>query len=296
MGHDHHHAVEGKNLFLTILLNLSISIAELVGGLVSGSISLISDAIHNFSDVLSLIVSYVANRLTLKSTTNEQTFGYKRAEILAAFLNSTTLLLLAVGILYSAIVRFFNPIEVSSSLVIWLALLSIIVNALSVFFVKEDSHDNMNIKSAYLHLLGDMMTSIAVLIGGLVMKFYSIYWIDPLFSIIIALYLVSLSWDIFTSSLKIIMQFTPAHIDIEAIGQAVTEIAGVKNIHHVHVWQINEHDTMFEAHIDVENDITISEFAKIEQDIQTYLHETYEIHHTTLQPEFCKDDCKKLVQ
>ena len=296
MGHEHHHhEVEGKNLFITIFLNISISLAELVGGIISGSISLISDAIHNFSDVLSLIISYVANRLAKRDATNTQTFGFKRAEIIAAFFNSITLIILALFILYTAIQRFLNPVEVSSSLVIWLALLSIIVNGMSVLFIKEDSHGNMNIKSAYLHLLGDMMTSVAVLIGGIVMKYFHIYWIDPLFSVMIALYLINLSWNIFKSSLKIMMQFSPAHIDVETIAQKVAQISGVKNIHHVHIWQINEHDIMFEAHIDLTEDVTISQFENILTDVKKFLHDKYHIHHVTLQPEFCKGDCKKLI-
>jgi len=296
MGHEHHHhKVEGKNLFFTILLNAGISLAELIGGIISGSISLISDAIHNFSDVLSLIISYVAHKISKRDATDKQTYGYKRSEIIAAFLNSSTLIVLAFFILYQAIERFISPTEVSSDLVIWLALGSIIVNGLSVLFIKKDAEGNMNMKSAYLHLLGDMMTSIAVLIGGILMKYFQIFWIDPVFSIFIALYLLYLSWHIFKSSLKIMMQFTPENIDINEINTSISQIQNVKNIHHIHIWQINEHDIMFEAHIDVEKDISISEFERVLQSVKEYLHSKYEIHHITLQPEFSVDDNKELI-
>jgi len=297
MGHEHHHhEVKGKNLFFTILLNAGISLAELIGGIISGSISLISDAIHNFSDVLSLIISYIANKLAKREATDKQTFGYKRSEIIAAFLNSATLIVLAFFILYEAIERFLNPVEISSDLVIWLALGSIFVNGLSVLFIKKDAEGNMNMKSAYLHLFGDMMTSIAVLIGGILMKYFQIFWIDPVFSILIAIYLLYLSWDIFKSSLKIMMQFTPDEIDVNEINTEVSKIKGVKNLHHIHIWQINEHDIMFEAHVDLENDIAISEFEKVMEKVKEYLHDKYEIHHVTLQPEFSVDDNKELIQ
>jgi len=296
MGHEHHHHdVTGKNLFFTILLNAGISLAELIGGIFSGSISLISDAIHNFSDVISLIVSYIANKLAKRQATEKQTFGYKRSEILAAFLNATTLIVLAFFVLYEAILRFINPTPIESDLVIWLALGSIVVNALSVLFIKEDAKGNINMKSAYLHLFGDMMTSIAVLVGGLVMKYFQIYWIDPVFSILIAMYLLYLSWDIFKTSLKIMMQFTPEHINLNQIAIDVSNISGVKNIHHIHIWQINEHDIMFEAHIDLKKNVKITDFEAIMLEIKNYLHLQYEIHHTTLQPEFSVQDDKKLV-
>ena len=296
MSHDHHHhgEIKGRRLFFTVLLNAVITIAELVGGLISGSISLISDAIHNFSDVLSLIISYAANKLAKREATEKQTFGFKRSEIIAAFINSATLIVLAFFILYEAVMRFIEPVEISADLVIWLALGSIVVNGLSVLFIKSDAHGNMNIKSAYLHLFGDMLTSIAVMIGGILIKYFHIYWIDPVFSIVIAVYLLHMSWDIFKDSLKIIMQFTPSGIDVNKIAHEVEELDGVKNLHHIHVWQINEHEIMFEAHVDLEEDISISSFEKILTTAEEKLRK-HKINHVTLQPEFSVDDAKERI-
>ncbi len=298
MGHEHHHhhhEVTGKNLFWTILLNAGISLAELIGGIIAGSMALISDAIHNFSDVISLIISYIANRLSKKAANEKQTFGYKRSEIIAAFLNSTTLIVLAIYILYEAAQRVFQPHPIKSDLVIWLALGSVIVNALSVLLIKEDAKDNINMKSAYLHLFGDMMTSIAVFFGGILMKYYHIYWIDPLFSILIAIYLIYMIWDIFKTSLKIMMQFTPENLDLNQIAKDIAQMEGVKNIHHIHTWQINEHDVMFEAHLDLNEDCKITDFEKIMKNINDYLQVHYGIKHTTLQPEFSIEDDKNLI-
>jgi len=292
--HHHHHQVKGKRLFLTIALNLSITIAELIGGIISGSISLISDAIHNFSDVISLVISYIANRLIKKSPTQSKTFGFKRSEILAAFINSATLIILAIIIFYNAIMRLLNPIEIAPNLVIYMAIASIVVNGLSVLFISKDSKNNMNIRSAYLHLFSDMLTSVAVLIGGLLMKYFQIYWIDSVLSLIIAVYLLYMSWNIFKSSLRIIMQFTPENIDIKMIADDISTIDTVKNIHHVHVWQINEHDIMFEAHIDLENNVSISDFEKILEQAREILLK-YKITHITLQPEYSVDDSKEII-
>jgi len=295
MGHEHHHhKVKGQRLFWTIILNLSISIAELIGGLISGSIALISDAIHNFSDVLSLIISYIANKLSHKSATEKSTFGYKRSEILAAFFNSTTLLILAFFILYETVLRFFEPIHITPNLVIYLSIGSIVVNALSVLFIQKDAKDNMNMKSAYLHLFSDMLTSIAVLIGGILMKYYQIYWIDTVFSALIAIYLMYMSWRIFKSSLKIMMQFTPENINLQNIANEVEGINEIKNIHHIHIWQINEHDIMFEAHIDLKKNIKITDFEQVKSQIETIL-EKYHIYHITLQPDFSVDDNKQII-
>jgi len=294
MAHHHHHKATGKNLVLTILLNLGISIAEFVGGIISGSMALISDAIHNLSDVISLVISFFADKKSKEAPSVKQTYGFKRSEIIAAFINSSTLIVLAFYIIYEAIFRFFKPVNIQGNLVIYLALLSILVNALSVLIIKDDAKHSMNIKSAYIHLFGDMMTSIAVLIGGLLMKYYQLYWLDPVLSILIALYLLKISWDIFIKSLRIIMQFTPSHIDIEKIVADVSQIEGVKNIHHIHVWQINEDDIIFEAHIDLQNDVNITEFEDILIKVCDKLAQQG-VNHVTLQPEYSLNDSKEII-
>jgi len=290
----HHHEVSGKNLGWSIILNVGITIAELIGGLISGSISLISDATHNFSDVISLVVSYIANKLTKRKATQNQTFGFKRSEIIAAFFNSVTLMALAVFILYEGFIRLFNPVIVGADWVIWLAILSILVNGASVLFIRNEAHDNINIKSAYLHLFTDMLTSIAVLAGGFAMKYLQWFWVDSVFSIAIAIYLLFSSWRIFKSSLRIIMQFTPENISIDEIISQLEKLQGVKDIHHVHVWQINEHDIMFEAHVDMNQDIKITEFELILEDIKGVLKQ-FKIGHCTLQPEYSVDDDKQII-
>jgi cobalt-zinc-cadmium efflux system protein len=177
---------------------------------------------------------------------------------------------------------------------IWLALASIIVNGLSALIIRKDSHENLNMKSAYLHLFGDMLTSVAVLAGGLAIKYLDWFWADSLFSLGIAVYLLFLSWKIVRSSLRIIMQFTPDKINIRKIAADIEKIAGVKNIHHVHVWQLNEHDLMFEAHVDMSEDIKLSGFEIILSEIRIVLGNNG-ITHSTIQPEFSVDDKKQII-
>ncbi len=290
----HNHKVSDRNLGLAILLNAGITIAEAIGGIISGSIALLSDAAHNFSDVISLIISWFANRLSKREATDRQTFGYRRSEILAAFINSATLIIISVIIIIEAVKRLLDPAAPSANLMIGLAFSSIIVNGSSALFIRRDSRNNMNMRSAYLHLFGDMLTSAAVLAGGFAIKYLGWNWTDPVFSLAIAVYLLWLSRGIFISSLRIIMQFTPDDIDVRKIACSIENIPGVKNIHHVHVWQINEHDFMFEAHIDISEDIKVSGFEVILEEIKAVLARN-NIRHSTIQPEFSVDDRKQII-
>ena len=294
--HSHSHGdLKGRNLFISILLNIIITVAQVIGGLVSGSLALLSDALHNFSDVISLIISYVANILSRKKASTNKTFGYKRAEIIAAFVNASTLIIVAVLLIIEAIKRFQNPEEIESDLVIWLSLLGIIVNGFSVLLLKKDADKNMNMKSAYLHLLTDMLASVAVLIGGLLMKFYEIYWIDSILTFGIALYLIYVGYDLLIESIRVLMLFTPTDMSLKEIAQKVNKIKSVKNIHHIHIWQLNEDEIHLEAHIDFENDIKLSEFDAILDEIEELLMNQYSINHVNIQPEYRKCDEKDII-
>jgi cobalt-zinc-cadmium efflux system protein len=299
MSHNHSHQrleLSGKKLLFSIIINVLITLSQLIGGFISGSLALISDAVHNLSDVISLIISYIANLLTNKKRqTLHQTFGYKRAEIIAAFFNSATLIIIAVFLAIEAVKRLNNPQEIGSDLVIWLALVAILGNGLSVLLLKKDADHNLNMKAAYLHLLTDMLTSVAVFIGGLLMKFYELYWIDAVLTIIISVYLLYMSWEIFMDSLKILMLFAPKNLDIEDIQIEVLKISEIKNIHHVHIWQLNDHDIHFEAHIEFKNNIKLSEFDEICNKVEKILLDKFHINHSNLQPEFERDDHKDFI-
>ncbi|SDW09380.1 cobalt-zinc-cadmium efflux system protein [Lutibacter oricola] len=296
--HSHHHpTLSGRNLLISIVLNVVITVAQLIGGFISGSLALISDAVHNFSDVISLIISYIANILTKKKKqTKQYTFGYKRAEIIAAFINSSTLIVVAIFLAKEAFERFNNPQEIESNLVIWLAILGIAANGFSVLLLKKDAEHNLNMKSAYLHLLTDMLTSVAVLIGGLLMKYYQVYWIDAVLTLIISVYLIYMSWSILLDSTKILMLFAPKHINIDEVVNEVLKVEEIKNIHHVHIWQLNDHDCHFEAHMQFKKDIKLSQFDEVCEKVEKILLEKFHINHSNLQPEINRDDLKELIK
>jgi cobalt-zinc-cadmium efflux system protein len=298
MSHSHahnHKDLKGRKLLITIVLNIVITVAQVIGGLLSGSLSLLSDALHNFSDVLSLIVSYAAAKLSQKKASINRTFGYKRAEILAAFVNASTLIIVAIILIKEAIERFLNPQQIDSNLVIWLSFIAIIANGLSVLLLKKDSTNNINIRSAYLHLLTDMLASVAVLVGGLLMKYYQLFWVDSLLTLLIALYLIYVGYDLLKTSTKILMLFTPEHINTRDVVRAVNQLPKVKKLHHVHIWNLSDHELHLEAHLDLQEDISTTEFNVLLLEIEALLHDEFDINHVTIQPEFNKEDPKEII-
>ncbi|MBL7471464.1 cation diffusion facilitator family transporter [Robertkochia sediminum] len=295
--HDHgaHQPLKGKNLLISILLNICITLAQVIGGLISGSLALLSDALHNATDVISLIISYVANRLARTKASTHRTFGYKRAEIIAAFINAVSLIVIAIILIAEAYKRILDPQPIGTGLVIWLAILGIVANGLSVLILKKDAGRNINMRSAYLHLLTDMMASVAVLIGGLLMKFFGIYWIDSVLTFLIGLYLIYVGYDLLRSSTRMLMLFTPDHIDVKALVRSVHQLEDVNKLHHIHVWGLNDDELHLEAHLDFKKDITLSRFNEILAQIETILKEEYGINHVNIQPEFNKEDPKDYI-
>ncbi len=298
MGHHHHHhdQLAGRNLLISIVINLVITIAQAIGGFISGSLSLLSDALHNFSDIISLLISYIANKMVGKNADFSKTFGYKRAEIIAAFVNAGILIVIAVYLIKESIFRFFEPPEpVGTGLVIWLAIFAIAGNGISALLLYKGSKTNINIKSSYLHLFTDMLTSVAVLIGGLLMKFFEIYWVDSLLTLIIGGYLIYTGIILLKSAFNVLMLFSPDDIEIDELVQRISTIDGIKNMHHIHIWQLNEHEIHLEAHIDFHRDIHLSEFDCILEQIEKVVYKEFNINHVNIQPEFDKKDNKSVI-
>lgn len=295
-GHSHSHTdLKGRNLLISILLNMAITLAQVVGGLISGSLALLSDALHNFSDVLSLIISYVARIFGKKQANKQKTFGYKRAEIMAAFVNAATLVVVAIFLMKEAMERLFDPQIIESNLVIWLSILGIVANGFSVLLLKKDSKENMNMRSAYLHLLTDMMASVAVLVGGILMSLFQLYWVDAVLTMLIGVYLIFMGYDLLKESTKVLMLFTPKTIEIQDIVESICTMEPVKNVHHVHIWQLNEDEVHMEAHIDFKEDIKLSEFDAILEEIEELVYHKHRINHVNIQPEFDKCDSKNVI-
>jgi cobalt-zinc-cadmium efflux system protein len=302
MAHEHSHNhlhekghMSESRIVITMLLNFLITIAEAVGGFISGSLSLISDSMHNFSDGVAMIITYIALRLSKKPGTTKYTFGLKRAEILAAVINSCTLIIISVFLIIEAFERLRNPASVSGGLMLTVSLAGLAANAIGTFLLKKGSHENINIRAAYFHLLSDAVSSVAVIVGAIFIIFYKNYWIDPFLTILISLYILHEAYSIVKESVDIIMMSSPQEIDLNELKSLVENIPGVKNIHHVHLWKLNDSNTHFEAHVDVCN-ITVSETAVIQNEIQERLHNKFEITHTTLQFECGTCDETELIK
>lgn len=288
-----HHKTQ-KYLGLSILLNIVITVTQAVGGVLSGSLALLSDALHNFSDVISLLISFVANRYARKAASQEKTFGYKRAEIIAAFINAASLIVLASFLIYESILRFITPEPIQANWVITLATLGI-VNALSVLLLQNSASQNMNLKSAYLHLMSDMAASVAVLLGGIAMYYYQWFWVDSVLTLGIAFYLLVMGYQLLKESFNILMLFTPDSIDLIKLRAAIKIDPRIQNIHHLHVWQVNEYENHLEAHIDFNENISIADFDDILEKIEVILLNDFGINHVNIQPEYRKDDNKNII-
>lgn len=287
--HHHHHDVahlSGTRIFWVTVLNFVITLAEVIGGLLSGSLALLSDSLHNLSDTVAIALSYVANRIAQRPKNPKKTFGYKRTEILAAFVNSTFLIMVSVFLMVEAVQRWRHPEAIDGLLMMVVATIGLLANLLSVILLRRESHGNINIKSSYLHLMSDTVSSVGVVLGGLLIKVWGWYWVDPLITLLISLYIMREAWTIVRLSIDILMQ-SGANLDYEKIRQGIEAMDGVNNIHHVHSWMTNENTIFFEAHLDLD-DMSLCEVQNILVKVEHLLVEGHGISHVTLQPEVNK--------
>ena len=289
MAHTHDsHEVSNSRLVITILLNVLITVAQIIGGIISGSLALISDAIHNLSDSLSIILAWLAQFLGKKPQTAKSTFGYKRAEILAAFINSLALIGISVYLVFEAVDRLINPKIVDASWMFWLGLLGLIANGISVLILEREKDKSINIKAAYLHLLGDALTSVAVVAGAILIWTFQIYWADSIVTILISIYLFIHTLRLLKESVTILMQMAPSEIDLPEIEERLMKMDELLNIHHIHVWNLTDKLIHFECHLTLEDDIRISETQPILDKVRKILHDEFDIEHVTIQFEFGK--------
>jgi len=284
-GHHHHVNVEettGTRLLITLALNLIIPIIQVIAGVFAHSMALISDATHNFSDFMAILISYIAYRIGKKGATAENTFGYRRAEIMAALLNVFILSGACGFILYGAFQRFSSPEIVSGKIVIWAALVGIAGNGFSAWLLYRDSKHNLNVKGAFLHMLGDFLTSLVVLISGLVMMFKPWYWLDPLLSVLIAVFILKNCWSIFKSSTKILMNATPGNLDLNDVRSHLLTMEEIKSVHYLHAWPVSSSGISFSCHLVVPDQL-ISQTEKLSARIKDSIFHKFGIDHPVFQ-------------
>jgi cobalt-zinc-cadmium efflux system protein len=249
---------------------------------------------HNFSDGIAIIVTYIAMRLSKKPRSVKYTFGLKRAEILAAIINASTLIVISFFLIKEAIDRFYHPSPITGSLMLIVASVGLVANVIGTVLLKKGSDNNINLRAAYFHLLSDAVSSLAVIIGAMFIIFFDIYWIDPVLTILISLYILRETIEIVKESVEVVMMSSPSTIDLNEVKSIIESIPQVQNIHHVHAWKLTDADTHFEAHVEVDN-ISVSETSEIQKQIERTLNDKYDIYHITLQFECDKCSTKGIV-
>lgn len=294
--HYHSHSEFSANKLLWIsVFNVIITFAQFIGGILSNSLALVSDALHNLSDASALVLSYFSLKISKSSSTNTKTYGFKRAQIISAFVNSLVLVAISFYLIYESIHRFFNPSNISTNIMIGVGFIGLIWNLISVFFLHSHKDSNLNIKAAYLHLVGDVLGSVAVIVGALFVRYFGALWVDPLITFIFSLYIIKETYQVLISTIDILMQSVPHGLDLEKIKNELLAIDGIKNIHHVHIWNLDDSDIHFECHADMQNDLKISEIDTIRSNVENYLKDKYSIDHVTFQAEFDSCQDKRLV-
>lgn len=289
---DQHYANHSqRNLLIATVLNFLIAAVEIIGGLVSNSLALLSDAVHNLSDAFAVLIAYLAGKIGNKQPDLRMTFGFKRAEILAALLNAIILIVVTVYLFYEAYRRFQEPAPVKGTIMLVVGVIGLAANLVAVFLLRRDSARNINIRAAYIHLLGDSLSSLAVILGSILIFLFGIYWIDPLVTVLIGIYILKHTWGILREAVDILMQSSPRKLNLNEICDELEQIPEVSNIHHVHIWNLTDRQIHFEGHAELKGNLTVSQTGSILKKMEQVLLEKFGITHTTVQFEYnlCED-------
>lgn len=293
-GHHHHHHVDPDagdlRVFLAILVNLGLTVVQIIGGVLSGSLALIADAIHNLSDAVALIIAFFARKIARRPADGEMTFGYGRAEVVAALINYTTLIVIGVYLVYEAVLRFFNPAGVDGWLVVIIAAVALAVDVVTALLTFALSKQSMNMRAAFLHNVADALGSVAVIFAGTLIILYDWRLIDPLVTLLIAGYILWQSFAEIGPVIRVLMLGSPPDVDCAAVVKAVRAVAGISDVHHVHLWRVQEHETALDAHVVIESGCW-AEADKIKAAVKVVLAQEFGITHSTLELECAKHAC-----
>jgi cobalt-zinc-cadmium efflux system protein len=280
-GHGHSHGT-GSILQWSLLATSVFVVVELLAGIKAHSLALLSDAGHNFTDALALLLAWVGFRLQSKPADDVKTYGYHRTSVLAAFVNALTLVVLSLWILYESVIRLQQPRAVDEWLMIWVAAFGLIVNAGIMLALRAASRNDLNIRSAFVHMLGDALGSVAIIAGALLIRYTGWLRVDPVLSILIALLIVWTAWDIIRESLNILLEGLPRGIGLRDVGSAMRAIEGVLDVHDLHIWSLGSSTHALSCHVLIE-DVPPSASDAILRGLNGMLQERFEISHTTVQ-------------
>jgi len=284
MAHEHNH----KKIGWTILLNIAITIAEYIGGIMSGSLALLSDAGHNFSDVLSLILGYFGEKISSTKATKKHSFGFKRFEILTALINALTLISIAFYILFEAFHRINNTQQISLGIMLGVGAIGLFGNLISIIILNKDKDSSVNMKAAFLHLFYDTLSSVFVMFSAVIIYFTDYVIIDIIVSAIIAVMILYSSLEIIKKTVHIFMQGVPDGMDFDQVYTQISKVKGIKSIHNLHIWSIDSNEIFLSCHVCIEK---VKNSDDIINGINKMLLKDFNIGHTTIQLEN-NDLCK----
>ena len=290
--HDHAHGHEKirtsaggqRDLLIALSITVLMMIAEVVGGLLSNSLALLSDAGHMFTDNLALLLSFFAMKFATMPATEKKTFGFYRLEILAALLNGIVLVLISIYIMYQAYLRMIHPQPVEGQLMLIVAIIGLVANVAGAFFLFKHSHASLNIRGAYLHIVGDALSSVGVVIGGIIIIYFGWYLIDPILSIIISMIIIYGSWSLVKESVNILLESVPSHLDIDTVTAEIAQVKGVREAYHIHIWAITSGVYSMSAHVLIDDQL-VSGCRNIIDEIRELLLNKFNILHSTIQLE-----------
>jgi cobalt-zinc-cadmium efflux system protein len=271
-----------KRVVWAVVVNIALTIAQIAAGIVSGSLALIADAIHNLSDALSLVIAFAARRIGRRPADEHMTFGYGRAEVVAALANYTTLIVVAFFLAAEGVERLLNPQQVEGWIVVVIAGLALVIDTVTALLIMRLSKDSANMRAAFLHNLADAMGSIAVIIGGTLILLYDWRLVDPIVTLMIAGYILWMSWQGVVPVIRILMLGAPEDTDLNDVIEALQQANGVDSVHHVHLWRMQEHETALEAHVVMDGTV---EPEDVKLAVKALLWDRFEVAHSVLELE-----------
>jgi cobalt-zinc-cadmium efflux system protein len=287
--HHHHHADNEKRLLWAMLLTGGFMIVEVIGGIISGSLALLADAGHMLTDSSALFMAWAAARITRRPADDDRSYGYHRVQILAAFINGLAFFAIFIWIVVEAVQRLLNPVQVMADTMMLVAILGLVVNLVTFLVLHGGDQADLNLKGAIVHVLGDLLGSVAAISAAVIILFTAWMPIDPLLSVLVALLILRSAWFVTKRSAHILLEGTPEEIDVKELRETVTaQIPDVLDVHHVHVWSLTTDRPLLTAHVQVRSGV---EYDTVMQQIKTVLNERFGISHSTLQIEYehCAD-------
>jgi len=283
-GHHHHEAEQMSDLRLVwaVIVNVGLTVAQIIGGIVSGSLALIADALHNFSDAASLGLALFARKIGRRPADKLMTFGYGRAEIVAALINLTTLVIVGLYLLVEAVNRYFDPQPIEGWTVVIVAGIALAIDIATAALVYKGTKGSLNIKGAFLHNVSDALASVGVIVAGTLILLYELYIADLVMTVLIAAYVLYQGFSLLPRTIRLLMGAVPDEVEFDAIVQALGRIEGVASLHHVHVWSLDEHARALEAHL-VPTSSSLEAFEMVKTRARRMLKDRFSIGHATLE-------------